>query len=83
MVCENCRSNNVNVQIITEQKLVNKHHGILWWLFIGWWWIIIKWVFLTLPALIVAIFVGKKKKIKNIQKKIAVCQNCGNSWEVK
>ncbi len=83
MNCSKCGSNNVNIQIVNEQRLVTKHHGVLWWLLVGWWWIFIKWLFLTIPALIFAIFVGKRKKIKNIQKKVAICQNCGNTWEVK
>lgn len=83
MVCPKCNSDNVTVQIVNESKLITKHHGILWWLFIGWWWLFIKWLFLTIPALIFKIFgIGKRKKIKNIQKKVAVCQSCGNSWNI-
>lgn len=82
MRCSKCSSDNVNIQIVNEQKLVTKHHGIIWWLCIGWWWIFVKWLILTIPALIFAIFVGKRKKIKNIQKKIAVCQNCGHTWNI-
>lgn len=82
-ICPKCNSNNVSIQIINEVKLVTKHHGIIWWLLIGWWWIFIKWLFLTLPALIFKIFgIGKKYKTKNIQKKMAVCQNCGNNWKI-
>lgn len=83
MTCPKCNSENVNIQIVNEQKLVTKHHGIIWWLCIGWWWIFVKWLFLTIPALFVAIFIGKRKKIKNIQKKVCVCQSCGNTWECK
>ena len=83
IICNKCRSDNVNIQIVTEQHLVTQHHGVLWWLLIGWWWIFVKWIFLTIPALIFAIFVGKRKKIKTTQKKVAVCQNCGNTWNVK
>ncbi len=82
MVCKKCGSNNVNIQVVNEQKLVTKHHGILWWICIGWWWIPVKWIFLTIPALLFAIFVGRRKQIKNIQKKVAVCQNCGNTWNI-
>ena len=80
--CSKCSSNNVTIQVVNEQKLVTKHHGIIWWLCIGWWWIFVKWLFLTIPALIFSIFVGKRKKIKNIQKKVAVCQNCGHTWSI-
>ena len=94
MYCSKCSSNNVTIQVVNEQKLVTKHHGIIWWLCIGWWWIFVKWLcigwwwifvkwlFLTIPALIFSIFVGKRKKIKNIQKKVAVCQNCGYTWRI-
>ncbi len=83
MICPKCNSDNVTVQIVNESKLVTKHHGILWWLFIGWWWLLFKWLFLTVPALIFKIFgIGKRKEIKNIQKKVAVCQSCGNSWNI-
>ena len=82
MNCLNCDSDQVNVQVINEQKLVNKRHGIFWWLFVGWWWIFVKWIFFTLPAFIFAVFVGKRKQIKNIQKTVAICQNCGNTWNI-
>jgi len=82
MYCSKCSSNNVTIQVVNEQKLVTKHHGIIWWLCIGWWWIFFKWLFLTIPTLIFSIFVGKRKKIKNIQKKVAVCQNCGHTWSI-
>ena len=82
MNCEKCGSNNVQIQVVNESKLVTKHHGVMWWLFISWWWIPIKWILLTIPALLAAIFVGKRKKIKNITKKMAICQNCGNHWNI-
>lgn len=82
LICSKCGSSNVTVQILNEQKLVTKHHGIMWWLLIGWWWIPIKWLFLTVPALIFLIFGGRRKKIENIQKKVAVCQSCGQTWNI-
>lgn len=82
MICNKCGSKNVSIQVINEQKLTTKHHNFIWWICVGWWWIPIKWIFLTVPALIFAIFVGKRKKIKNIQKKVAVCQDCGNTWKI-
>lgn len=81
MKCPKCNSDNITFQVVNEAKLVNAHHGIIWWLFIGWWWIIVKWIFLTVPALIFKIFgIGKKQKIVNKTKKVAVCQNCGNHF---
>lgn len=82
MVCPKCKSENVNVEVVNEVKMKNKHHGIMWWLLIGWWWIPCKWFFFTLPALIFAIFVPKKQKAVNITRKMCVCQNCGNSWKI-
>ena len=79
MNCPKCGSENVNIQVVNEQKLVTKHHGLLWWLCIGW--IPVKWLFLTVPALFAAIFIGKRKKIKNKIKTMRVCQNCGYHWE--
>lgn len=80
MTCPKCHSENVQIQIVNEAQLITKHHGCIWWCCVGWWWIPIKWLILTVPALFAAIFIGKKKKIKNTQKKMYVCQNCGNSW---
>lgn len=81
MVCPKCKSENVTIQVVNQAKLVNKHHSIWWWLFLGWWWIPIKWCFFTGIALLVKIF-SKKKKIKNTMVKTAICQSCGNSWKV-
>ena len=39
MKCPNCGSENVNVQLVTETQLKDKHHGCLWWLCVSWWWI--------------------------------------------
>jgi transcription elongation factor Elf1 len=80
MKCPKCGSENVSIQIVTESKLVDKHHGIIWWIFVGWWWLIFKWLFLTLPALLFKIFGHKKQKIKTKENKICVCQNCGHKW---
>lgn len=80
MKCPKCGSENVTVQVVSETKLKEKKKGILYWLFIGWWWIPIKWLFLTLPALIVAIFKPTKYKTKTIHTTKCVCQNCGKMW---
>ena len=80
ITCPKCGSNNVNVQVVSESQLVTKLPGIFWWLLIGWWWIFIKWLVFTIPALLAAIFIGKRKKIKTVTKKVNVCQNCGHSW---
>lgn len=82
MICPKCNSQNVNTQIVNEVELKNKHHGIIWWLFVGWWWLPIKWLIFTLPALIIAIFGHKKQKVVNKQKTMCICQDCGHSWNM-
>ncbi|MBQ1437048.1 MAG: hypothetical protein IIZ07_03835 [Ruminococcus sp.] len=82
MLCPKCGSSNVNIQVINETILKNKHHGILWWLFIGWWWVPVKWIFLTIPALLAKIFIPKRQKAVNRTIKKAVCQNCGYTWDI-
>lgn len=80
MKCPVCGSENVTVQIVTETELKNKHHGVVWWLCIGWWWVPIWWLCFTIPALIIKIFAPKKQKLKQHHKSIRVCQNCGHKW---
>lgn len=83
MICPKCNSENVTIQITNEAHLKNQHHSIIWWLLIGWWWIFIKWLIFTLPALIFKVFgIGKKKKIVNVTHKVAICQNCANTWNI-
>ena len=78
MICKKCGSE-MQVQIVNETKLVKKHKGIVYWLFIGWWLELIKWLFFTIPALILAVFGKSKYKTKNKQVKYFVCSKCGYS----
>ena len=80
MKCPVCGSENVNVKIVTETELKDKHHGVVWWLCIGWWWLPIWWLCFTIPALIIKIFAPKKQKLKQHHKSMRVCQNCGHKW---
>ena len=82
MVCPKCGSENVNVEMMQDIKLKTKHKGVIYWLLIGWWWVFIKWIFFTLPALIIAIFKPKKQKVKTKNYKMCVCQSCGHSWKM-
>lgn len=82
MICPKCGSHNVFVNRVNSFDLRDKHHGCLWWLCVGWWWIPFKWIFLTLPALIVKIFVPKKQRIVTNQQTVCVCQNCGYSGKL-
>lgn len=84
MKCPKCGSENVSIQVVNKVELVRKHHSFWWWITIGWLWTLLKWLFFTLPALIFKVFgIGKKYKTVNIETKKAVCQNCGNTWNVK
>ncbi len=82
MTCNKCGSNNVNVQMVSESQLKNKHHSIFYWLFIGWWLRPILWFFLAIPMLLGKMFGYKKQKIVTNHNSMAICQNCGNSWKV-
>lgn len=82
MKCPKCGSNNVNIQMVSESQLKNKHKSIWYWIFIGWWLKPILWLFLTLPMLLGTLFGHKKQKIVTKHKSMAVCQDCGNHWNV-
>lgn len=82
MICPKCNSNNVNANVVNEVTLKNQHHGIAWWICVGWWWVFIKWIVFTVPALILAIFGHKKQKAVNKQKTVCVCQSCGYRWDL-
>ena len=81
MICPKCGSENVTSNIINEVKLKTKHKGILYWTFVGWWWIPFKWLFLTLPALIVALFKGKQQKAVNKTRIAYHCNDCDYVWK--
>lgn len=83
MKCKNCGSENVSVQMVSESELKNKHHGVLYWLLIGWWWKPLLWIFLTIPMLIGTLFGHKKQKLVTKHSSMAVCQNCGYNWKIK
>lgn len=79
--CPKCKSENVNVQIVTETKLKTKHHGILYWICCLWIVDMLLWIFLTIPKLIISIFKPKKQKIVSKNISMCVCQDCGHSWK--
>lgn len=81
--CPKCGSTNVNAQVINEVILKNKHHSVIWWIFIGWWWVPVSWCCFFVIKLIFKIFGHKKQKAINKEHTKAVCQNCGYSWEIK
>lgn len=83
MICPNCGGSNVTVQMVTETELKNKHHGVLWWIFVGIWWVPVKWIIFAIPALLGKIFGSKRQKIVQTTRKMCLCQSCGHSWEIK
>lgn len=80
MRCPRCGSENVSAQVAQETKIVNRSHGIPWWVFVGWWWLPLKWLFLTVPALIAKVFF-RRKVIRQRSVTKWVCQSCGQSWD--
>ncbi len=81
MKCPKCRSENIVIQAVTEVKEKRKK-GWAYWIFIGWWWEIIAWILFGVWKLLVVLF-GKKTKVVSITRSVAVCQNCGNRWNVR
>lgn len=89
MQCPKCNSDNVIVQreqsgtIGGARTYGKKHHGLLYWCFIGWW----SWIF-KLILMPFTIWFGKRDKVntltaqKTFNKTVAVCQNCGHHWKV-
>lgn len=79
MKCQQCGSENTRVELLSEIQLVTQRRSIFWWILVGWWWVPIKWIFLTIPAIIIRIFAPKRQKAVNSVKKYLVCSNCGES----
>ena len=77
MKCPKCGSENVSIQAIqTSGKMKTNKRGCLWT--IGRWTLIVCTLGLWL-------LVGKsngKGKMKYTNKNRAICQNCGNSWNI-
>ena len=71
--CPRCQSDRVSVQMVTNT--VVKNRGCLGWLF----WIILA--CLTF-GLIIIIPLLTNSTTSSETRKIAVCQNCGNSWQL-
>lgn len=95
--CPRCGSTNISYQreqtasfgagtnkVVIQQA--KKSKGCLYWLFIGWWWKPLYW--LLIGWWWKALFGGRTKSglnfnaSKSINRTMAVCQNCGNSWKV-
>lgn len=83
--CPKCDSENVTIQVVNENKLVKKHHSIIWWIIIGWWFVPIMWCIFFVPKFFIKLFgLGHKNyKIVNSTKKKGVCQNCSYVFDIK
>lgn len=79
-MCRNCGGSNVSFQVVNEQQLKRKRRHIISWVLIWWWLEPILWVFFFIPRFFAALFRGKKQKIVNKTRKMAVCQSCGSDW---
>ena len=77
MNCPKCGSNNVNVQMVNEgAKTKHNGRGCLWEC---------GRLLLILCTAGLWLLVGRSKgksKTKIINKKMAICQACGNTWEL-
>ena len=84
MKCPKCGSENASVQLVSETKEVEKKKSFLYKITIGWIIFLVKWIFFTLPAIILKIFGigGKKTKLVNETVSYGLCQDCGNKWKV-
>jgi uncharacterized Zn finger protein len=82
MKCPKCGSEDIKVELMTEQKLKRKKKSLLYWLTIGWMIEPFLWFFLTIPKLFFEIFKPTKYKMQTKTKKVAICQDCGYTWEI-
>lgn len=84
MVCPKCKSDSITIQVVNEQQLKRKHHSIIWWICIGWWFVPVMWLLFFLPKIVLKLFriEHKPQKIINSTKKKAVCQTCGNVFDM-
>lgn len=94
--CPKCGSSHVQIQReqtgsvgASQNKVVvvnKRSKGCVYWVFFGWWlepmyWLLIGWWW--------RLFFGHKKSglnlnaSKTINKTIAICQDCGNTWKIK
>ena len=83
MRCPRCGSTQVAIQAVTETTFKTKRKSLFYWLTIGWLIEPLLWIFLTLPKLVYELFIPKRVKLKTTTRKIAVCQTCGTSWDIK
>jgi uncharacterized Zn finger protein len=73
MICPKCSSENVLTHVVTDVK--TKHRGCIGWCL---------WILLAICTfgLILIIPLLTNSSIKSNQKTMAICQNCGYTWEI-
>jgi predicted DCC family thiol-disulfide oxidoreductase YuxK len=81
MRCRKCKSENVKIEMVTEQNMQRKRKSFLYWITVGWLIEPTLWILLTIPKLIYELFKPNRYKMKSNTRKIAICQNCGRSWK--
>lgn len=80
MKCPKCGSENVSTHVVDNLNLKTQHHGLIYWLLIGWWLQPALWLFFT-PFKLLNLFVGsKKQKLTHDIKTMVTCNSCGHSW---
>lgn len=73
ILCPKCGSG--NVLITNEMKIKTEHRGLIGWML----WILLAFLSFGL-ILIIPLITNSKVKSKN--KKVLICQNCGNKWSI-
>ena len=71
MICPNCGSQNVTVQVVTN--VTTRNRGCLGWIF----WILLA--FLTFGIILIIPLATNRKVVSEMYNE-AVCQNCGYRW---
>lgn len=78
MQCQKCNSENITFQAMEVEKKKKRDWG--YYLFVSWWFEPVIWI-CAFPFMAIGKLLGNTKKNTEI-KTIAVCQRCGNRWEV-
>ena len=83
MKCPKCKSEDVKVQIVSEEVVRTYKHSLFYRLLIGWGLKPIIWI-CTLPFRMIGMLLPSFGKYSNTEHKtMAVCQHCGHTWKVR
>lgn len=75
--CPKCSSTNTEYILVTEHKTKRARRSLIMWILFWWWFEILLWFFLTIPRLLIAIFLPKKTKTTSQTHSVLFCKNCG------